>query len=153
MSKADPKVSDQPQRSHADPYVLEEQIGFILRMVSQRHAAIFQAHSPDGLTPRQFSVLVRLNDVGPCSQNHLGRLTAMDVATIKGVVDRLKRKDLVTLEPDLKDKRRTIIRLTPAAASMIETLYDVGQVISSETTAPLSAEERDTLIRLLKKIS
>jgi len=30
-----------------------------------------------------------LTETGPCSQNLLGRLTAMDVATIKGVIDRL----------------------------------------------------------------
>lgn len=141
------------QGSQTKPYVLENQIGYILRMASQRHATIFQTHSPDGLTPRQFSVLVRIDEVGPCSQNHLGRLTAMDVATIKGVVDRLNRKGLVTLDSDPSDKRRTIIRLTRDAKSMIKTLHAVGHLISSETTAPLSDEERDTLIRLLKKIS
>lgn len=153
MSKSDHTVSENPQGSQAEPYILEEQIGYILRMASQRHATIFQSLSPEGLTPRQFSVLVRIDEVGPCSQNHLGRLTAMDVATIKGVVDRLKRKGLVALEPDESDKRRTIIRLTRSATSMIKHLHAVGRQISAETSKPLSDDERDTLIRLLKKIS
>ncbi len=142
-----------PTETRQDTYVLEEQVGYILRVVSQRHAAIFQALSPEGLTPRQFSVLVRVAEVGACSQNHLGRLTAMDVATIKGVVDRLKGKGLLALEPDAKDKRRTIIRLTRSAKAMIKTLHEVGHQISTETVAPLTPAEQSTLMGLLRKIS
>jgi len=143
-------MSDQTQR---DDYVLEEQVGYILRVASQRHASIFQAQSPEGLTPRQFSVLVRVAEVGSCSQNHLGRLTAMDVATIKGVVDRLKRKNLLALESDPQDKRRTIIRLTAAAQAMIAQLHDIGHRISEETLRALSPSEQATLVRLLRKMT
>ncbi|MFK7939793.1 MAG: MarR family winged helix-turn-helix transcriptional regulator [Roseovarius sp.] len=153
MSDADPEITDERSGVPSEPYVLEHQIGYILRLASQRHAAIFQTHSPDGLTPRQFSVLVRIDEVGPCSQNHLGRLTAMDVATIKGVVDRLSRKGLLTLEPDPQDKRRTVIRLTRSSKLMIKKLHAVGLQISNETTAALSEDERHTLVRLLSKIS
>ena len=137
----------------ADAYVLDEQVGYILRVASQRHAAIFQAHAPFNLTPTQFSALVRLARMGACSQNRLGRLTSMDVATIKGVVDRLKRKELVTLEPDPSDKRRTLIRLTPKAQDMIGALHDAGLRISEETLRPLAPSERATLVRLLSKIT
>ena len=152
MSDADPSPT-LPDTAQDDGYVLDEQIGYILRVVSQRHASIFQAHSLDGLTPRQFSALIRIAEVGACSQNHLGRLTSMDVATIKGVVDRLKRKGLVALEPDKTDKRRTIIRLTEAAAAMIDGLHAVGHRISEETLRPLSPSEQATLVRLLRKIT
>ena len=36
--------------------------------------------------------LAKLLEVGPCSQNHLGRLIYLDAATIKGVVDRLSAR-------------------------------------------------------------
>src|ERR1700685_364195 len=72
-----------------DQYILERQVGFILRQVSQRHAAIFAASIGDDLTPTQWATLAKLLERGPCSQNLLGRQTAMDAATIKGVVDRL----------------------------------------------------------------
>src|SRR3979409_966145 len=70
-------------------YVLEEQIGFILRQVWQRHATIFAREIGINLTPTQWAALAKLTETGPCSQNQLGRLTAMDVATIKGVSERL----------------------------------------------------------------
>jgi DNA-binding MarR family transcriptional regulator len=40
------------------------------------------------LTPTQWRALSKLTGASPRSQNQLGRLTAMDVATIKGVIDR-----------------------------------------------------------------
>ncbi len=66
----------------------------------------------NGLTQTQFASLAKLYEVGPCSQNHLGRLVCLDTATIKGVVDRLRRRGLVTAVDDLNDKRRLAVALT-----------------------------------------
>ena len=144
----DTKIQD--VQSH---YVLEDQIGYVLRVASQMHASVFLKHTMEGLTPTQFSALVRIAEIGECSQNRLGRLTSMDVATIKGVVDRLKKKGFVGLEPDPIDKRRTIIRLTETSKTMVKNLHALGDRISEETLKPLSAAEQATLIRLLRKIS
>ncbi|MCX7559725.1 MarR family transcriptional regulator [Sulfitobacter sp. F26204] len=138
--------------SEAD-YVLEDQIGFLLRLASQRHSAIFQHHVWGNLTPTQFSTMMRISEQGEVSQNHLGRLAAMDVATIKGVVDRLKAKSLVQTRANPKDKRRMAISLTDQGREMIAGLKTSGHRISRETLAPLNAAESETLIRLLKKIS
>ena len=60
-------------------YVLEEQIGFLLRCAHQRASEMFNAvMGPFGVTPRQFAALAKLDDLGSVSQNQLGRLTAMD---------------------------------------------------------------------------
>src|SRR5215212_10562627 len=81
-------------------YILDEQIGFILRQVWQRHAMIFARDIGINLTPTQWAALAKLQETGPCSQNLLGRLTAMDVATIKGVIDRLSARGLTETSPD-----------------------------------------------------
>ena len=81
-----------------EPYVLDDQIGYLLRLANQRHTLIFQEQAVLELTPTQFSAMVRLLDEGECSQNELGRRTAMDVATVKGVVDRLRAKGLVLFD-------------------------------------------------------
>ena len=43
------------------------------------------------------------------SQNRLGRLKAMDVATIKGVIDRLTARGLTETSADPKDGRRLLV--------------------------------------------
>ena len=44
----------------------------------------------------------------------------MDVATIKGVVDRLVARNLVQTAPDTRDGRRLILSLTPAGLETIK---------------------------------
>lgn len=138
-------------REHS--YSLDEQIGFLLRTANQRHAIIFQKYITENLTPTQFSTLIRISEHGQLSQNHLGRLAAMDVATIKGVVDRLKAKGFVRSTPHLKDKRRSNISLTDKGQQVVETLETDGEVISAKTLEPLKPSEQKTLLSLLKKLS
>jgi DNA-binding MarR family transcriptional regulator len=134
-------------------YRLDEQVGFLMRLANQRHTLIFQSHMVENLTPTQFSTLMRLAENGQASQNHLGRLAAMDIATTKGVVDRLKAKGLVRGEADQTDKRRSLITLTDKGQALIAQLEAAGTAITSETLAPLTAREQDTLITLLKKLA
>ena len=96
-----------------DAYVLDDHVGFLLRLAGQRHLAIFAEHMPEQLTATQFAALAKINEIGPCSQNRLGRLTAMDVATIKGVVDRLTARGLTRAEPDPQDGRMLLIFADP----------------------------------------
>lgn len=134
------------------PYRLDEQVGFLLRLANQRHTAIFQQNTLSELTPTQFAALMRIAEIGPVSQNHLGRMTAMDVATIKGVVERLRRKGLIGLSPDPTDRRRTRIALSETAAALLDDLRDMGRRITEETLAPLSSTERRAFLALLARI-
>ena len=43
-------------------YVLEDQIGFILRQVWQRHATIFAKEIGNTLTPTQWAALAKLTE-------------------------------------------------------------------------------------------
>ncbi|MFD1342557.1 MarR family winged helix-turn-helix transcriptional regulator [Litorisediminicola beolgyonensis] len=134
-------------------YTLDDQVGYLLRLASQRHAAIFQKTIAQDLTPTQFSTLLRLHEAGEVSQNQLGRLAAIDIATIKGVVDRLRDKSLIETRPDPGDKRRSLISLSQEGRDLIATLERVGTEITEATLAPLDAAERTALIALLRKIT
>jgi len=134
------------------PYVLDEQIGFILRQVWQRHAAIFARDIGINLTPTQWAALAKLNETGPCSQNQLGRLTAMDVATIKGVIDRLTSRGLTETSSDPEDGRRLLVSLTRAGQQLAEKAAPNALAISRQTLAPLDTREREALIGLLNKL-
>ena len=92
--------------------MLDDQVGFLLRVAMQRHTTIFMSRMVEGLTQTQFAALAKLYEVGPCSQNHLGRLIYLDAATIKGVVDRLCLRGFVTALNDPKDRRRRAVALT-----------------------------------------
>jgi DNA-binding MarR family transcriptional regulator len=133
-------------------YILERQVGFILRQVSQRHAAIFAAKIGDDLTPTQWATLAKLLERGPCSQNLLGRHTAMDAATIKGVVDRLTKRSMVETRSDPKDARRLVVVLNPAGREVAERARVKAEAITEETLQPLTAGERAIFLKLLKRL-
>jgi DNA-binding MarR family transcriptional regulator len=134
-------------------YVLDDQIGFLLRVAMQRHTAIFTSQMLEGLTQTQFASLAKLYEVGPCSQNHLGRLIYLDAATIKGVVDRLSARGLVIAANDPNDRRRRAVTLTEQGRKVTEEALKVAAKITADTLVPLSEEERETVSRLLNRLS
>ena len=135
-----------------EDYRLQDQVGFILRRAHQRHVSIFAAHIAD-LTPPQFAALAKLRDIGETSQNQLGQLIAMDAATVKGVIDRLKARGMVELTRHGMDKRRLLVSLTPEGREAVDRLIPLAQKITEETLSPLTAKEAATFMRLLAKLA
>ena len=140
------------QHELTNEYRLDEQVGYLLRLATQRHLTIFQKHMLLDLTPTQFSALIRLAEVGKCSQNDLGRRTSVDVATIKGVVDRLVIKGLVVKKPNPSDRRQKVVRLTQKGMGLIARLHEVGSEVTKETLHPLKISEQKNLLALLRKL-
>ncbi len=133
-------------------YRLEDQVGYVLRQAQQRHATLFAELMIESLTPTQCAALARLAECGAQSQNQLGRLTSMDAATIKGVVDRLNARGFTSARPDPDDSRRLIVELSPAGADVYARAAPIALEITSRTLAPLDEAERAQLVGLLRRI-
>jgi len=134
------------------PYVLEHQVGFLLRRANQRHRLIFSTEVDNEIAPAQFSALAKLHEIGGVSQNQLGRLIALDSATITGVVERLLAAGYVSRQRSPDDARLRIIELTEEGRATIERLLPVADQISKATLEPLSDRDAATLVRLLQAI-
>jgi DNA-binding MarR family transcriptional regulator len=147
------KVVPTPVDAAPGHYVLDDQIGFQMRVAMQRITSIFTARMIEQLTPAQFCALAKLHEVGACSQNHLGRLIYLDAATIKGVVDRLGARGFVTALSDPRDRRRRAVALTERGREVAQAATLAAADITAATLDPLTAEERRTLSRLIKKLS
>ena len=135
----------------SDSYVLERQVGFVMRRAVQRHIAIFSALIPE-MTPTQFAALAKLCELGQASQNELGRLTSMDVATIKGVVDRLRSRDLISSAPLESDRRRLMLAPTRKGRALYRKYAAQAAEVTRQTLAPLDADEQRQLITLLERL-
>ena len=148
LKAAQPRAEPAP----SGRYVLDEQVGFLMRVATQRHTAIFSASMIEALTQTQFAALAKLYEVGHCSQNQLGRLICLDAATIKGVVDRLSAHGFVTALGDPKDRRRRAVALTERCRAVTQEAMLVAAEITSETLAPLTVDERELVVKLLRKM-
>lgn len=148
-----------PGAGAAEGYVLERQVGHLLRRAHQRHAALFQAMLAEAtgaeaaLTPTQWAALVKLAALGEATQNALGRLTAMDPATAQGVVRRLIARGLVSRAADPSDRRTLKLTVTPAGRATVAAALPTAEAITAATLAPLSPDERALFLDLLQRMA
>jgi DNA-binding MarR family transcriptional regulator len=131
---------------------LDDQIGFILRRVYQRHSAIFSELFGEEITATQWAAIAKLHEVGECSQNLLGRYTAMDIATIKGVIERLAARGYVQIKPDPTDRRRLLLSLSGGGKELYVHYVQVARHVTELTLQPLPPPERNKLLRLLERL-
>ena len=150
-SKIKPEEAAGSEDGHEPGYVLDRQVGFLLRRATQRHLAIFFEHLPD-MTSTQFAALAKLCEVGRISQNELGRRIAMDAATVKGVVDRLRARGFAETKKDPEDQRRLLVSPTGDGQSAFENYRHAAARITRETLAPLEDAEAEKLLLLLAKL-
>jgi MarR family transcriptional regulator, lower aerobic nicotinate degradation pathway regulator len=134
-------------------FSVEDHVGFLLRRAHQRHIALFTAGVPPaGLTPTQFTALLKTVQLGRITQNHLGRLAAMDPATIQGVVRRLIGRGLIRRGRDPMDRRTAVLEPTEAGVALISGAVPCAQRAHDAALAPLSPEERVMVLALLRKM-
>jgi DNA-binding MarR family transcriptional regulator len=137
--------------THLPPYRLDDQVGFLLRRAQQRHLSIFSDLIPE-FTPTQFAAMAKLYETGALSQNELGRQAGMDAATIKGVIDRLRKRGLISTKRDDRDQRRIYLDLTSEGRNQYLTQVAKAAEITARTVSGLSEAEHEQLTFLLNKL-
>ena len=142
-----------PGTSASENYDFSEQVGHLLRRAYQRHTALFQQIIPDTqLTAAQFVVLCSIRDSGACSLSQIVKQTAIDQATIRGVIDRLKARKFVSVRHDEMDRRKVLVSLTEAGQSLVESMVPFAFEITEKTFNGFNPAERMALLYLLNKM-
>ncbi|MDI4236500.1 MarR family winged helix-turn-helix transcriptional regulator [Bradyrhizobium sp. Arg237L] len=142
-----------PSQRPEKKYDFYAQVGYLLRRVFQRHTAIFQRMSIDPqLTAIQFVVLCVIAENSPCFLTTISRSAALDPATTRGVVERLSKRNLITITPDKVDRRRVAAELKEKGRRLVEEMIPCSLRITEATMFGLNAAERVALQFLLTKI-
>jgi DNA-binding MarR family transcriptional regulator len=145
------KPAEKTRMAEMTAYKLDDQVGFLLRRAQQRHLAIFSSLMAD-FTPTQFAAMAKLYETGPLSQNELGRQASMDAATIKGVIDRLRKRGLISTQRDNRDQRRIYLDLSPEGRNQYLERVSKAAEITRRTVSELDDSEHHQLTNLLKKL-
>lgn len=134
-------------------YIIEDQVGYLLRRVYYHHLAIFQQRLDETqLTSVQFATLYSVNKLKECSQKELVDDTGIDQATIRGIIQRLKDKGLISQDPDQLDKRKVLIHITEQGKEQLQQAIPIAETITDLTLEGLNPAERIALKFLLQKI-
>jgi DNA-binding MarR family transcriptional regulator len=91
-----------------------------LRQAARHVSQIYDNHlAAEGLTTSQFSILSKLNRLGPMSINELAKLMVMDRTTLGRALRPLQRDRLLSVEAD-DDARRRRIKLTTTGETRVK---------------------------------
>jgi len=135
-------------------YKLTDQVGHLLRKAYQRHIAIFQQQIDDPqLTAAQFATLCAINERERCAMSEIIKITSIDQATIRGVIDRLRQRRLISVSPDPDDRRKASISLTKEGQKLVDRAIPRATNISEMTFRDLNDAERIAMIYLLRKMT
>ena len=105
-----------------------------------------------GVNPTEFAVLELLYHKGEQPIQHIGKKILLASSSITYVVDKLEGKGFVERIACPKDRRVTYASITEAGKSFIECAFPQHEKKIEEVFSPLSDEELNTMIVLLKKI-
>lgn len=96
----------------------------------------------DDISARQASILDHLDEVDLMSMTELAGHMGVTVATMSLSIDRLERKQYVKRQPDPKDGRRVLLRLTDAGVRVREANSVLDPVRVEQVLAHLSPADR-----------
>ncbi len=145
------RLPDSDQRQNTDPSAIH--VWLVLwkaaRAVEQN---AIRSVSGLGLGLTDFAVLELLLHKGPQPINVIGKKILLTSGSITTAIDRLESRKLVSRTPHPEDQRTRLVQLTNRGKRLIECAFLKHALDMDETVAVLTPDDRDTLIRLLKKV-
>jgi DNA-binding MarR family transcriptional regulator len=99
-----------------------------------------------------YSLLAALEERGPASQADLSRRTTIDRSDMVATVNELAEQGLIERTSDPIDRRRNVVTITPAGRRHLHKVDRLVAKVQDELLAPLSSQQRQTLIDLLTQV-
>jgi DNA-binding MarR family transcriptional regulator len=121
-------------------------------MLVMRTVAAEMRRSRRPLAPTQMGSLMRIA-AGPCTMSELARHMAVSLPTISKSVDMLVRREWVERSADKRDRRQSMVRLTPRGRRVLADIQQRAERHVAETLAPLAPAERTQLIAALRVLT
>jgi DNA-binding MarR family transcriptional regulator len=107
----------------------------------------------EGFEPHHYSVLAILAEGDRETQATIAGALGVDPSRLVGVLDSLEQRGLIDRQRDAIDRRRHVVRITPAGTRQLQRLRAIAQELSDEFLAPLSPDDQKTFQRLLRQLA
>jgi DNA-binding MarR family transcriptional regulator len=154
MNVTDTSVSAPAAAAPGPPKELLSSSVFLLKRLGfgakDRSHAAFEG---SGLSAFHYAVLALLDEDPRETQAQIADALGYDRSQIVRLLDELEERELVIRKRDPEDRRRHVVKLTPAGRSMLVELRAIVQRLEDEYLAPLTAGERKELHELLTRLA
>ncbi|MGH7610173.1 MAG: MarR family winged helix-turn-helix transcriptional regulator [Candidatus Dormibacteria bacterium] len=122
---------------------LERAVTAIVRWSSRREVQLeTMRRARCGLPVGALTMLGRIASSGPLHPSQLAAYYAVDNSTITPQLQRLERAGLVSREPDPRDRRAALVRITRDGTRMRKRLHEARRAVLEELLSDWSLSER-----------
>lgn len=136
-----------------NPHALVERSAFLLARVGRMAARRLNDElAATGLKPAETAVLLLLRDLGPLSQQALGRHLHVDPSNLVGFLNLLESEGLLERRRDPDDRRRHIVEITNQGRRRLPACDDSVDALEVQLFGGLSERDRHQLNRILTRI-
>ncbi len=147
--------ADREQQPRSERLALEEVERLIMQIswLAQRQFMQLLDEDRFRLTLPQFYTLLHLEQTNEaCKMSDLADATHQSAASLTGVVDRLRDKQLIERLRDEKDRRQVIVAVTPQGRELISEIKQARREQTQMAFAHLAEAEVEALIMLLDRL-
>jgi DNA-binding MarR family transcriptional regulator len=133
--------------------VKEGESGLVSLLV-QLNKAIHRRSTEEmlGMRLKAYMTLGHIRDHPGTTQQELETALVMDANSVVLILNELEARDLSLRKRDPQDRRRHIVEITPLGRQALEKADKAREALEDELLAPLSADERKTLKRLVERV-
>jgi len=107
--------------------LVQELLDLIGELFTQLAPTLSLERLESDITVAQLRVLLGLRTLGPSPMSAIAATAGVVPSTATGIVDNLVAKGLVLRDPDPKDRRRVICRLSPDGESLVNNVWTWGR--------------------------
>jgi MarR family transcriptional regulator, transcriptional regulator for hemolysin len=107
---------------------------------------------PFGLSSGQLPVFFALSATAALTQKALAEAAAIEQPTMAATLARMERDGLIERQPDPRDGRSALVRLTASAITKAPAVLDAVHQGNAEALAGLDGDEKEQLLRLLRRV-
>lgn len=139
----------------ADKKITAKFIAGWMRVISSKaHHTFTRKLAASEVTVAEWIILRMIHESGPTvSSSDIAAQTGLSRGAVSKLVERARKKGLVSRTESKTDRRYQEIKLTAKAKRLFPKLAKFGQETDDEYFSCLTSTERKTFVRLLKKIA
>jgi DNA-binding MarR family transcriptional regulator len=136
------------------PRAFASRLALLLVRTGDRVAAVGQVTLEErlGLSGRDYTALAVIAEDAPSSQQELAKLMGKAPALCVGMLDDMEAAGLIARGRDPKDRRRSVVTLTPKGEETLREADKIALEIETRVITGLTGAERDQFLALLQRV-
>lgn len=104
------------------------------------------------ITEQQWRVLRVLQENGNMEPTRIAEEACLLLPSLTRILQKLEEKNMIQRDPDTKDRRKQIVRITPAGERIIEENLEISLELSASIRERMGPDRHDLLLDLLNEL-